>query len=86
MPPDAFLPMEMLHNGESGEIADICGESTWVHRLAELGVRAGCQICVLQGGSPCLVQIGGVRICLRSDDATHILVRPHAFGTSRAVS
>jgi Fe2+ transport system protein FeoA len=79
MPPDAFLPLELLQNGESAEITEVCGESTWVHRLAELGIRPGCRLCVLQAGSPCLVLIGGVRISLRSDLAGRILVRPVAL-------
>ena len=84
MPPDAFLPLELLTTGECGEIAAVCGEPTWVHRLAELGIRAGCRVCVLQGGSPCLIEIGGVRISVRSDLATHILVRP--LGIAEAVA
>ena len=84
MPPDAFLPLELLTTGECGEIAEICGEPTWVHRLAELGVRVGCRICVLQGGTPCLVDIGGLRISLRSDLTTHILVR--SLGITEAVA
>ena len=82
MPP--LLPLEFLHNGDWGDIAEITGEPSWVHRLAELGVRTGCRVCVLQGGSPCLVEIGGVRISVRSDLATHILVRPR--GVAEAVA
>jgi Fe2+ transport system protein FeoA len=76
MPPDAFLPLELLQNGESAEITEVCGEGSWVHRLAELGVRTGCRLCVLQAGSPCLLLIDGVRVSLRSDLAGRILVRP----------
>jgi ferrous iron transport protein A len=86
MPPDALLPLEMLHNGECGEIAEVCGDPTWVHRLAELGIRIGCRLSVLQAGSPCIVQIAGVRLSLRSDQATHILVRPLALGVAEAVA
>ena len=82
MPP--LLPLEFLHNGDWGDIAEITGEPSWVHRLAELGIRTGCRVSVLQAGKPCLVEIGGVRISLRSDLATHILVRP--LGVAEAVA
>ena len=34
--------------------------SAWVNRLAEMGVRHGSRVLVLQSGRPCLLQIGGV--------------------------
>ena len=76
MPPDTLLPLELLETGEWAEVAEICGEPTWVHRLAELGLRAGTRFRILQAGSPCLLQIGGLRLSLRSDLATRILVQP----------
>jgi Fe2+ transport system protein FeoA len=77
MPVETLLPLELLESGEWAEIAEIFGEPTWIHRLVELGVRVGCRVHVLQGGSPCLVQIGGVRLSLRNDGPTRILVVPH---------
>jgi ferrous iron transport protein A len=59
-------------------VADVAGEPSWVCRLAELGVRVGCQLEMLRGGSPCLIQVGGCRLSLRGDRATQILVRPLA--------
>jgi Fe2+ transport system protein FeoA len=76
MPPDTLLPLELLEPGEWADIAEICSEPAWVHRLAELGLRAGTRVLVLQAGSPCLLQIGGLRLSLRSDPATRILVQP----------
>jgi ferrous iron transport protein A len=78
------LPLELLNNGEWADIAEVCGEPTWVHRLAELGIRAGSRLCMLQGGSPCLIQVGGVRLSLRSDRAARILVHP--VGVREAVA
>ncbi len=57
-------------------MADVSGEPNWVSRLAELGVRAGCRIRVLQPGSPCLLQVGPARLSVRGDWALQILVRP----------
>jgi Fe2+ transport system protein FeoA len=74
--PNLLLPLEMVDGGHWAEVAEVCGEPTWVGRMAELGVAAGCRLRVLQPGSPCLLQVGGCRLCLRGDDAAQILVRP----------
>jgi ferrous iron transport protein A len=73
------MPLEHLHAGEWADVADVTGEPGWVTRLAEMGVRIGCRLMVLQPGSPCLLQIGELRLSLRSDLATQILVRPVAL-------
>jgi Fe2+ transport system protein FeoA len=74
--PSELLPLELLKSGDLAEVADVTGEPGWVTRLAELGVRIGSQLRVLQAGSPCLLQVGESRLSLRSDWATQILVRP----------
>jgi ferrous iron transport protein A len=71
-----LLPLEMLDCGEWADIAEVAGDSHWVCRLAELGVRTGCRLRVLQPGSPCLLQIGECRLSLRGEWASQILVRP----------
>lgn len=71
-----MLPLECLRPGEWAEVCDISGEPTWVGRLAELGVRVGCQVRMLREGSPCLIQIGDGRLSLRADTSTQVLVRP----------
>ena len=75
---DLILPLECLRAGEWADVEDVSGEPDWVGRMAELGVRAGCRLQVLQPGSPCLLQIGGGRLCLRGDCLMQILVRPVA--------
>lgn len=77
MPTD-LIPLEFLNAGEWADIADVTGEPSWVSRLAELGVRIGGRLRVLQAGSPCLLQVGESRLSLRGDLATQILVRPVA--------
>ena len=64
---DTLLPLELLRSGEWAEVADVYGEPSLVCRMAELGVRTGCQLQMLQGGSPCLLQVGGCRLSLRGD-------------------
>jgi ferrous iron transport protein A len=73
---DNLLPLEMLQAGEWADVENVSGEPEWVGRMAELGVRNGCRLQVLQPGSPCLLQIGGCRLCLRSECLMQILVRP----------
>lgn len=71
-----LLPVELLDGGEWADVSEVSGEPAWVGRMAELGVRAGCRLHVLQPGTPCLLEVGGCRLCLRGDCAARILVRP----------
>ena len=75
MPTD-LLPLEFLSTGDWADVADVTGEPGWVTRLAELGVRIGSRLRVLQAGSPCLLQVGESRLSLRGEFALQILVRP----------
>ena len=76
MNPQELHPIETLSSGVWADVAEVHGETSWVSRLAELGVRAGSRLQVLQPGSPCLLQVGGSRLSLRPELAMHILVRP----------
>jgi ferrous iron transport protein A len=73
---DCLLPLEMLQPGEWADVADVSGDPCWVGRMAEMGIRAGCRLRLLQNGSPCLLDVGGCRLCLRGDTCSRILVRP----------
>lgn len=73
---DAILPLELLGSGESAIVEDVHGDPSWVGRMAELGVRHGCRLQMLQPGSPCLLQVGGCRLCLRGEESMRIFVRP----------
>lgn len=72
---EALVPLELLQPGEWADVADVTGEPGWVQRMAELGVRIGCRLRMLQGGCPCLLQVGGCRLSLRGENSTQILVR-----------
>jgi Fe2+ transport system protein FeoA len=71
-----LLPLDMLRAGEWAEVADVTGDPSWVGRLAELGLRQGSRLCVLQSGSPCLLQVADCRLCLRGSECSRILVQP----------
>jgi ferrous iron transport protein A len=74
-----LMPLDMLRAGEVGEVAEVSGpDAAFVGRLAELGIRAGCRVRVVQPGSPCLLDVGGCKLCLRGGECSQILVRPVA--------
>jgi len=73
---ESLLPLEMLRSGDWGDVAEVSGDPGWIGRMAELGIRAGSRVQVVQDGSPCLLEVGGCRLCLRGDACSRILVRP----------
>lgn len=73
---DSILPLDFLRPGEWADVTQVDGDIAWVCRMAELGLRAGCRVQMLQGGSPCLLRVAGCKLCLRGDDSAQILVRP----------
>jgi ferrous iron transport protein A len=75
---DTLLPLEYLRPGEWAEVAEVTGDASWVGRLAELGLRTGSRLRLLQAGWPCLLQLGGSRLSLRGEQGAQILVRPVA--------
>ena len=71
-----MLPLDMLRAGEWAEVEEVSSQPGWVGRLAELGIRQGCLLQVVQPGSPCLLNVSGCRLCLRPDASSQIMVRP----------
>jgi Fe2+ transport system protein FeoA len=73
-----MMPLDMLQAGEWAEVQEVSGQPAWVNRLAELGIREGCRLQVVQPGSTCLLNIAGCKLCLRPGECSQILVRPVA--------
>jgi Fe2+ transport system protein FeoA len=71
-----MIPLDMLRSGEHAEVVEVTGDQAWVCRLAEMGLREGCQLTVLQTGSPCLLKVADCRLCLRGGESSQILVQP----------
>ena len=71
-----LVPLDLLQTGEWADVAEVSGDPSWVGRLAELGIRQGCRLQVLQPGSPCLLQVANCKLCVRGNDSAQILVRP----------
>ncbi len=76
-----LLPLELLRCGEWAEVEEVTGEPGIICRMAELGLRAGCRLRMLQAGSPCLLDVGGCRLSLRGECGMQILVRPVAMAS-----
>ena len=70
-----LMPLDMLQAGEWAEVEEVCGHDAWVRRLAELGIREGCRLQVVQPGTTCLLNVSGCKLCLRPGDCSQILVR-----------
>jgi ferrous iron transport protein A len=70
------MPLDLLQTGQWADITDLHGDPDWLGRMAELGLRPGTRLRMLQAGSPCLLQVGDTRLSLRGDNALQILVRP----------
>lgn len=75
-----MLPLELLDAGDCAEVTEVAGSPDWICRLAELGLRAGSRLKVLQAGRPCLLQVGGALLSIRGEFAAQILVSPVAPG------
>jgi len=71
-----LMPLDMLRTGDVAEVEEVSGLPAWIGRLAELGIRQGCRVRVVQAGSPCLLDVGGCKLCLRGGECSQILVRP----------
>jgi ferrous iron transport protein A len=76
---ETLLPLDLLQTGEWADVAEVTGEPSLVGRLAEMGVQAGCRLRMLQGGCPCLFQVGECRLSLRGECCMRIMVRPVAI-------
>ena len=66
----------MVHSGVWADVVDVYGDSAWIGRMAELGIRHGSRLRMIQGGQPCIVEVGATRLSVRGDEVGQILVRP----------
>ena len=73
---DDLIPLSLLAAGQRAQVSAIAGLPDQVQRLEEMGLRGGSEVEMLQPGSPCIVRVGGQKLCFRSDDLLSVLVRP----------
>jgi ferrous iron transport protein A len=69
-----MFPITQLRSGEVAEIAQVVGSPEQVRRLEELGLRGGVPLEIVQSGSPCIVRVGGTKLCFRHDELLRVLV------------
>lgn len=70
------MPINLLRRGEVAEVSHVLGSPDQVRRLEELGLRGGAHLEIVQDGSPCIVRVGGAKLCVRQDEILRILVTP----------
>lgn len=70
------IPLSALRPGDVAEICQIIGQADQVRRLQELGLRDGARLEMVRSGSPCIVRLGGSRLCLRDVRSLRVLVTP----------
>lgn len=68
------VPLDCLQANETGQVAWIEGKSDFVTRLAEMGLRQGTTIRMIQPGTPCILALNGQRMSLRVEADTHVFV------------
>jgi Fe2+ transport system protein FeoA len=66
--------MNLLTPGEVGCILEIEGETHLVGRLAEMGLRSGVHVRMVQPGHPCIVAFDHQRLSFRGEDEAVVLV------------
>jgi Fe2+ transport system protein FeoA len=70
------IPITQLRRGEMAEISQVVGSPEQVRRLDELGLRGGVHLEVVASGSPCIIRVGGAKLCFRHDELLRVLVSP----------
>ena len=78
------IPLRLLPPGQTGEVVEIVGDPHQVHRLEELGLRAGMTVEMVQAGSPCIIRLAGHKLCFRHNKRLNVLVRPAAVSAPRS--
>jgi len=68
--------LRRLPVGRSARVSRIVGLPWHVHRLEEFGLRDGTTVEMFRQGNPCIVRVGGNKVCLRTDDRLDVLVAP----------
>jgi len=75
-----LIPLQLLPAGQAARIDQLLGAPADVHRLQEMGLRAGASVEMVQPGSPCIVRLEGSKVCLRDANLFQILVQPTSAG------
>lgn len=69
-----LLPLNVLTAGQTGRVHEVIGSALAVHRLAELGMKSGARLEIVQHGSPCIIRLNDSKYCFRDASSLHVLV------------
>ena len=72
---DDLIPLDRVPPGQRVLIARLVGCPEHVRRLEEMGLRHGMVVQVVRRGRPCIVRVGGNRLCFRCSELLGVLVR-----------
>ncbi len=75
---DKSIPLSDLTSGQTARVSRVAGEPEGIHRLEEFGLRGGTRVQMFRRGNPCIVRLGGNKVCFRTDQLLRILVEPDA--------
>jgi len=70
-----LLPLNVLTTGQTGRVHEVSGNAQVVHRLAELGMRSGARLEIVQHGSPCIIRLNDSKYCFRDANSLNVLVQ-----------
>jgi len=68
------VPLKELQAGQSGLVCGVNGGGDFLHRLREMGLCDGAEICMLRPGCPCIVRLEGQKLCVRSSELDSVMV------------
>ena len=68
------VPLTGLRAGQRGQVHGITGDGEFLHRLREMGLCDGVEVCMLRPGCPCIVRLGSQRLCFRSSELASVMV------------
>jgi Fe2+ transport system protein FeoA len=71
----SVLPLPAIEPDEEAVIRSVGGAGPLRSRLEELGLLPGARVRVVSRGSPCILEVGQTRLCLRGHEADSILVQ-----------
>lgn len=74
-----LIPLRCLFAGQTGLVEEVVGKSDEVQRLHEIGLCRGASVEMIQPGSPCVIRLGGNKLCFRHDELMSVLVRAGAL-------
>jgi len=73
---DRSIPLADLPVGQAAFVRRITGHPDQIHRLEEFGLSGGTRVQMFRRGNPCIIRLGGNKVCFRNNDLLRIHVEP----------